>query len=247
MNIIGGLDTPSSGRVIVDGIDITEMGEGKLADFRSERIGFVFQFFNLIPTLTALENVKLPMLFAEKLSPREITERAVDLLGLVGLGDRMNHLPSQMSGGQQQRVAIARALANEPSLVIADEPTGNLDSEGGSKIMDFIQHLNKTMSQTCIVVTHDSNVARMTHRVVRMLDGRILAEARQLDETPFKRDSLKERRELLLAELEWLRKSIRLEERRLETEPDAYNESVTEYANRWRRLKQSIREMGLEV
>ncbi len=247
LNIIGGLDNPSDGRVIIDGINITNMDEGKLAAFRSERIGFVFQFFNLVPMLTALENVKLPMVFAERLSPVKMMKRAVRLLSLVGLGERLHHLPNQLSGGQQQRVAMARALANEPSLVIADEPTGNLDSEGGLKIMHFIQHLNETMDQTFILVTHDSNVAKMTQRVIHMLDGRVIETTQPSGEAATKQAASQAQRELLLAELEWLRKSLRLEEMRIEKEPEAYNEAVTEYVSRWKRLKLSLRELGLEA
>ena len=247
LNIIGGLDNPSDGRVVIDGINITNMDEGKLAAFRSERIGFVFQFFNLVPMLTALENVKLPMVFAERLPPTKMMKRAVRLLSLVGLGERLHHLPNQLSGGQQQRVAMARALANEPSLVIADEPTGNLDSEGGLKIMHFIQHLNETMDQTFILVTHDSNVAKMTQRVIHMLDGRVIETTQPSGEAATKQAASQAQRELLLAELEWLRKSLRLEEMRIEKEPEAYNEAVTEYVSRWKRLKLSLRELGLEA
>lgn len=247
LNIIGGLDNPSDGRVVIDGINITNMDEGKLAAFRSERIGFVFQFFNLVPMLTALENVKLPMVFAERLPPTKMKKRAVRLLSLVGLGERLHHLPNQLSGGQQQRVAMARALANEPSLVIADEPTGNLDSEGGLKIMHFIQHLNETMDQTFILVTHDSNVAKMTQRVIHMLDGRVIETTQPSGEAATKQAASQAQRELLLAELEWLRKSLRLEEMRIEKEPEAYNEAVTEYVSRWKRLKLSLRELGLEA
>jgi putative ABC transport system ATP-binding protein len=222
------------------------MNEGQLATFRSKRIGFIFQFFNLVPTLTALENVILPMELAESFSQDKMMSRAVQLLNLVGLGERLHHMPNQLSGGQQQRVAIARALANEPSIVIADEPTGNLDSEGGLKIMHFIQHLNKTMNQTFILVTHDPNIANMTRNVVQMLDGRILETTRPSKEEPTEQASLKTQRKLLLSEMEWLKKSLRLEEQWIEKKPEAYNDAVTEYTKRWKRLKQSLREIGLE-
>jgi len=248
LNLIGGLDNPTSGRVIVGGIDITGMNEENLASFRLERIGFVFQSFNLVPTLTSLENVELPMILAEKLSSKEATERATDLLRLVGLGKRLHHRPSQLSGGEKQRVAIARALANEPSIIIGDEPTGNLSSEASSKIMRFIQHLNSTLNQTFILVTHNPSIAHASQRMVHMSDGQIIKKPAPLSETPSKEVLLKERRELTLAELEWLRKSIRnLEELRTGTRPDLYKQSMMEYALRWALLKQSIRELGLEV
>ncbi len=242
LNMIGGLDNPTSGRVIVDGIDITGMGEGELARFRRESVGFVFQFFNLVPILTALENVELPIIFEGKLSSGETRERASDLLRLVGLGERMNHRPSQMSGGEQQRVAIARALANDPSIVIADEPTGNVDRETGSKILRFIQHLNKTLGQTFILVTHDPTVSQASQRIVYMLDGRIILEPPKSVETPSKQALIEERRQLMLAELGWLRNSlIRLEESRDSMEIELYNQLRAGYASKLESLKQAIR------
>jgi len=247
LNIIGGLDNPTKGRVIVDGINITSMHEVKLATFRSERVGFVFQFFNLVPTLTALENVKLPMDLGEKLPLEKSKERATKLLNLVRLGERLHHMPNQLSGGQQQRVAIARALANDPSIVIADEPTGSLDSKGGAEIMQLIQHLNKTMNKTFILVTHDPNVAKMTHRVVHMLDGQVLETTQPSKGEPDVKGALEAQREILLAEMEWLKKALLLEEVRIEKEPQAYNDAVTEYAKRWKQLKRSLRDLRLEA
>ncbi len=248
LNMIGGLDNPTSGHVIVDGIDITNMDEENLASFRLERVGFVFQSFNLVPTLTSLENVELPMILAEKLSSKDTTERATDLLKFVGLGKRLHHRPSQLSGGEKQRVAIARALANEPSIIIGDEPTGNLSSEASSKIMRFIQHLNRTLNQTFILVTHNPSIAHASQRMVYMSDGQIIQKPAPSSEKPSKEVLLKERRELILAELEWLRKSTRsLEELRTRTRPDLYNQFMMEYALRWALLKQSVRELGLKV
>ncbi len=246
LNMIGGLDNPTSGQVIIDGIDITYKGEGELARFRREKIGFVFQFFNLVPILTALENVELPMLFSGKLSPREMTERATDLLKLVGLDERLHHRPSQLSGGEQQRVALARALANEPAIVMADEPTGNVDRETGLKMIRFIQHLNKILNQTFILVTHDPDVARKTQRTLYMSDGNIMSKLPKISKTPPRHVLLKERRELILAELGWLRNSItRHEEIREEMNPDLYDQFIIEYENRLGRLKQSVKELDI--
>jgi len=146
LNMIGGLDHPTEGQVIIDGIDITRMSEKKLARIRREKIGFIFQFFNLVPMLSALENIQLSMNFVGKFTESEIRDKALELLRLVGLEQRMYHRPTQMSGGEQQRVAIARALANEPSIILADEPTGNVDQRTGWKIVRLIQNLNKLKS-----------------------------------------------------------------------------------------------------
>ncbi len=170
MNIMGLLDTPTRGRVYLMGRDVSRLGEDELAEIRGKTVGFVFQRFNLLPYLTALENVLLPTLFlGEK---RE--DRARELLEAVGLGHRMHHLPSQLSGGEQQRVAIARALINEPEIILADEPTGNLDSKTGKQIMEIFAELHKK-SKTLILVTHDEEVAGYAERVVRIRDGRILS------------------------------------------------------------------------
>ncbi|MCK4243939.1 ABC transporter ATP-binding protein, partial [Candidatus Bathyarchaeota archaeon] len=220
LNMIGGLDNPTSGQVIIDGVDITDMNEGELASFRGERIGFIFQSYNLVPTLTALENVELPMIFAEKYASKEISERAADMLGLVGLGERLHHRPNQLSGGQQQRVAIARALANEPSIIIADEPTGNIDRETGLKIIRFFQHLNKTLGQTFILVTHDPDIARVSQRILHMLDGKITSRPAKTSIKPSKQILLEEQRQLMLAELKWLENSLtRLEESKANLTP----------------------------
>jgi putative ABC transport system ATP-binding protein len=176
LGILAGLDTPSSGQIIVDGADITHMDEGKLARFRNEKIGMVFQSFNLIPTLTALENVEVP-LFASRTSARSAA-RAKRILDLVGLSDRLNHRPNQLSGGQQQRVAIARALVNEPNLLIADEPTGNLDSTTGESILDLFDNLRQELGLTIVIATHDSEVAQRVDGILQIVDGRLMEQPR---------------------------------------------------------------------
>ena len=170
LGLLGGLDTPSSGRVEIGGVDITHMSENRLADIRNRKIGFVFQFFNLIPTLTALENVELPIQFSRngKYCPRR---RAEELLSLVGLSDRLKHRPGQLSGGEQQRVAIARALANAPDLILADEPTGNLDTATGQTVLQALLDVRRETATTLIIVTHDTQVAALADRVLTMQDG----------------------------------------------------------------------------
>ena len=200
LSIIGCLAKPTSGRVLIDGVDVTEMSEGELSDIRCLKIGFIFQFFNLIPTLTALENVELPMIFAGKLSEWEMRDRALELLDLVGLLDRANHRPSEMSGGQQQRVAIARALANDPALVLADEPTGNLDSKTGAEVISLMEELNRETGKTFIIVTHDTNVAKRTRKILYMVDGRLYEDPKEIP--TFKEFRSREDRVKLLSELE---------------------------------------------
>ncbi len=176
LGLIGGLDTPTTGRIEIDGVDITNMGEGRLTEVRNEKIGFVFQFFNLIPTLTALENVALPIQFAQhpKFNPEQ---RARELLELLGLADRMNHRPMELSGGQQQRVAIARALANNPPLLLADEPTGNLDSEASEVVIEALRAVWRETGTTVVLVTHDPELAGQMGRVLHLVDGRIVNDA----------------------------------------------------------------------
>jgi len=173
LNIIGTMDKPTRGRVIIDGEDVTDYSEVQLAHIRREKIGFVFQFFNLITTLTALENVMLPMLLTGKYSEKEAKEKALDLLTLVGLRERANHRPRELSGGEQQRVAIARALANHPAFVLMDEPTGSLDTVSGSRIMSLCRVLNEKFGQTFIVVTHNPDVARAAKKIYHIRDGRL--------------------------------------------------------------------------
>lgn len=172
LGVIGGLDRPTHGTVEIDGVDITRMSEDRLTEIRNEKIGFIFQFFNLIPTLTALENVALPVQFARKRGYRP-DKRARELLTLLGLKDRLHHRPSELSGGQQQRVAIARALANNPPLVLADEPTGNLDTESGAMVMDALRRIRDDSGTTVVIVTHDPVLANQTDRVLRLVDGQI--------------------------------------------------------------------------
>jgi ABC-type lipoprotein export system ATPase subunit len=172
LNMIGALDRPTSGNVLINGQDLAKIRN--LDAFRAKTVGFVFQMHNLIPTLTARENVETPMYGHAGLRSRR--QRSQEILELVGLGDRMNHLPSQLSGGQRQRVAVARALANNPPLVLADEPTGNLDTASGQELMDLLRSLNELQDTTFLVVTHDLAVARQTKRVLVMEDGRIVRE-----------------------------------------------------------------------
>ncbi|HJH25262.1 MAG TPA: ABC transporter ATP-binding protein [Methanophagales archaeon] len=172
LNMIGCLDTPTSGAVFIDGIDTGKLSENGLAEIRREKIGFIFQQFNLVHTLNALENVALPMFFAGVKRETRL-KRAEELLANVGLGDRIHHKPSEMSGGQQQRVAIARALSNDPEVVIGDEPTGNVDTETGNTILDILEDLNKE-GRTVVVVTHDAEIAARAGRTKRMRDGRVL-------------------------------------------------------------------------
>jgi ABC-type lipoprotein export system ATPase subunit len=172
LNVLGALDRPTSGKVIVNGQDLTRIRNHD--KFRSHTVGFVFQLHNLLPTMNALENVEVPMMGHLAGSARR--KRSRELLGLVGLGDRVKHLPSQLSGGQRQRVAVARALANNPPLILADEPTGNLDSVSGGELMSLINDLNQSQGTTFIVVTHDLNVARQTRRVLIMEDGRMMRD-----------------------------------------------------------------------
>ncbi len=172
LNIIGALDKPTSGTVIVDGENVVEIKDKDT--FRAEKVGFIFQLHNLLPTLTAKENVEIPM--NGRLKGGAKRDRAEELLALVGLSDRMDHLPNQLSGGQRQRVAVARALANQPSLILADEPTGSLDSTAGIELMELLRDLNRSEGVTFLVVTHDPAVARQTTRIVVMEDGRIARE-----------------------------------------------------------------------
>ena len=174
LNMLGCLDKPTSGAVFIDGVNTASLSENELAEIRREKIGFIFQQFNLIHSLNALENVSLPMFFAG-VGREERMKRAAELLAKVGLRERMHHKPSELSGGQQQRVAIARALSNNPAIIIGDEPTGNVDSETGNAIMGILEGLNSE-GRTVIVVTHDTEIAAHAPKVKRMKDGRLLEQ-----------------------------------------------------------------------
>ena len=169
LGLLAGLDAPTSGSITIDGVDITQLGEDALAALRGQKIGFVFQFFHLVPSLTAIENVQVPMEIAGR---RDTVARAKDLIEEVGLTDRAHHYPSQLSGGEQQRVAIARALANDPAIVLADEPTGNLDSTTGRHIMEMLLAVRRIRRSTMVLVTHDADLAALADSRLVLRDGR---------------------------------------------------------------------------
>jgi len=175
MNMVGCLDIPSKGQILLCNQDISQLGESELAQIRGKRIGFIFQTFNLINTLTAKENIMLPMVFQNK-SASERAKRAEKLLKMVELDERMDHKPTELSGGQRQRVAIARSLANEPEVILADEPTGNLDSKTGHNVLDFLKKLHKEKGTTIVMVTHDSDVAKGAQRIEFLRDGKIIKD-----------------------------------------------------------------------
>lgn len=174
MNLLGCLDRPTSGDYILDGVQVSKMNDDQLATARNKLVGFVFQSFNLLTRQTALSNVELPLRYAGMTKNRK--EQAIEALNSVGLGDRITHRPTELSGGQQQRVAIARALINDPSIIMADEPTGNLDSKSGKEIMDLILSLNKSRKTTIIIVTHDPLIANQTQRIIHLSDGKVVNE-----------------------------------------------------------------------
>jgi putative ABC transport system ATP-binding protein len=171
MNLVGALDTPTSGEYILNGIDVSKMDDNRLAEIRNQEIGFIFQTFNLLPRYTALENVMLPLIYAG-VSKSERAKQAKQTLEDVGLGDRMDHKPNELSGGQRQRVAVARALVNNPSIILADEPTGNLDSKTSVDIMKLFGQIHER-GNTIILVTHEESISRYAHRIIRLLDGEI--------------------------------------------------------------------------
>ncbi|MFK8269870.1 ABC transporter ATP-binding protein [Capnocytophaga stomatis] len=177
MNILGCLDTPTSGEYILNGRDVSKLSDGELADIRNKEIGFVFQTFNLMPRTTALDNVALPMIYAG-IGKDKRRERAKEVLELVGLGDRMMHKPNELSGGQRQRVAVARALVNHPSIILADEPTGNLDSKTSYEIMALFDEIHQK-GNTVILVTHEEDIAQHAHRIIRLRDGLIDSDFRK--------------------------------------------------------------------
>ncbi|MBS3141779.1 ABC transporter ATP-binding protein [Candidatus Woesearchaeota archaeon] len=173
VNMVGCLDIPTKGRILLDGKDISHLDESDLAQIRGKKIGFIFQQFNLLPTLTALENVSLPMIF-QGIPADARAARAEQLLTIVQLKDRMNHRPSELSGGQQQRVAIARSLANDPEVILADEPTGNLDTHTGENVLDFLHELNRKHKKTIVMVTHDPHLAKRADRIILLKDGQVV-------------------------------------------------------------------------
>ncbi len=175
--IMGGLDKPTFGRVWLDGQDITETGEAEMTEIRNEKIGFIYQFHFLLPEFNAVENVSLPMLIRRKYTRKEIRDRAMKLLDVVGLENKYTNKPNQLSGGQQQRVAIARALANEPKVLLGDEPTGNLDTKSADNVYQLFDRLNRELSQTVIVVTHDEDFANRAKRRIHLVDGMIASDS----------------------------------------------------------------------
>jgi len=177
MNLLGCLDTPTSGNYELNGKDVSNMTDDELAEIRNKEIGFVFQTFNLLPRTTALENVALPMIYAGK-SKKERTERASEVLTNVGLADRMDHKPNQLSGGQRQRVAVGRALVNNPTIILADEPTGNLDSKTSDEIMNLFNQIHAA-GNTVILVTHEEAIAENAHRIIRLRDGKIESDTKE--------------------------------------------------------------------
>ena len=176
MNLLGCLDTPTDGKYVLNGTDVSGLTDNELAEIRNKEIGFVFQTFNLLPRSTALGNVALPLVYAGQ-SSEDRTKRAEEVLGMVGLSDRMTHRPNQLSGGQRQRVAVARALVNHPSLILADEPTGNLDSKTSVEIMALMDEIHEN-GNTLVVVTHEEDIAQHGHRIIRLIDGQVASDER---------------------------------------------------------------------
>ena len=175
MNILGCLDRPTGGNYYIEGVDVSEKTDDQLSQVRNKNVGFIFQSFNLIPRTSALKNVELPMVYA-KIPKEERQRRAIEMLNGVGLGDRYHHMPNELSGGQKQRVAIARALTNKPPIILADEPTGNLDSKSSIEIMEIFRKLNKEDKNTVIIVTHEHDIAKYTDRIITFFDGEITSD-----------------------------------------------------------------------
>ena len=175
MNIVGALDRPTEGRYLLDGVDVTQLSDNELSAIRNSKVGFVFQTFNLVPRTTALKNVELPMLYAG-ISRGKRAERAKELLKMVDMGDRVGHMPNELSGGEKQRVAIARSIANDPAIILADEPTGALDSVTGRLVMDIFHSLHEKQGKTILLITHSLELAEETERIVTIKDGRIIGE-----------------------------------------------------------------------
>jgi putative ABC transport system ATP-binding protein len=182
LNLIAGIDAPTRGQIVVGGVDIARLSQSQLARWRGESVGFIFQLYNLIPVLTAFENVELPLLLT-RLSKKERREHVKTALSIVGLGDRMDHYPRQLSGGQEQRVAIARAIVTDPKLLVADEPTGDLDAKSGEEVLTLLARLNKEFGKTIVMVTHDPKAASHAHRLVHLEKG-VLVDQPHAPETP---------------------------------------------------------------
>ena len=180
LNLIAGIDQPTSGAIVIDGQDLTQLSRNKLAAWRSNHIGYVFQLYNLVPVLTAYENVELPLLL-HKLSRKQRHERVTDALGRVGIADRADHLPRQLSGGQEQRVAIARAIVTDPTILVADEPTGDLDKSSARAVMELLRSLNREMGKTIIMVTHDPGTARYASRTLHLDKGKLIRDETMTD------------------------------------------------------------------
>jgi putative ABC transport system ATP-binding protein len=176
LNLLGGIDRPTAGRIEVNGSNLVDLSDAELVRYRLQKVGFIFQFFNLVPTLTAAENVEVPMRLAGK-GPSARSKRTKELLELVGMTKRDVHRPDELSGGEQQRIAIGVALANDPSLLLADEPTGELDTKTGQEVLDLFQRMNQEFGKTIVVVTHDARVSQIAHRILEIRDGKILGEA----------------------------------------------------------------------
>jgi len=236
LNIMSTLDRPTKGRVLIDGVDVTQLPEKKLYHLRLSKIGFVFQFFNLVSTLTAIENVMLPMILLGHIAGEEAREKAAELLKMVGLGDKLHVRPPQMSGGQQQRVAIARALANDPTIVLMDEPTGSVDVVSEAVILKLIKTINKYLGATFIIVTHNPEVAVIAERVVYIRGGQLF-ETRELPR--IKIDEALDEREVMRLQLAFLRKEAdRLKElgARGAIPPDEYRERVARLRHKLERI-----------
>ena len=242
LNLIGGLDRPTAGSIYVDGWDVAKASERELERYRLLKVGFVFQFFNLIPTLTALENVELPMAMAG-VSKSKRRKRALELLDMVGLSGRVNHRPDELSGGEQQRVAIACALANDPPLILADEPTGEVDREAAKGIVKLLVGLGRDYGKTVIIATHNPEVARSTDRILRIEDGVIVGEYIPAEFV----EAVPATEERYVKELETRMRSLREEAKRLEEEFRSGRMSADEFASRYMEVKKMLELLEAEA
>ncbi|OYT31715.1 MAG: ABC transporter ATP-binding protein [Thermofilum sp. ex4484_79] len=240
MNILGTLDRPTTGRVIIEDVDVTDFSEKELYKFRLRNIGFVFQFFNLIGTLTAVENVMLPMILLGNLDEKTARSKATELLKIVGMGEKLNARPTQLSGGQQQRVAIARALANDPSLILMDEPTGNVDMMSEAIILKLIKILNKYLGITFVIVTHNPEVSMIGTRMISIRNGRLF----ETQEVPkLNIDEALDEKEILALQLEFFEKEIKSLKNLLRKgmiSEDEYKMGLNKVRSRLLRIRQMI-------